>query len=145
MNQTRSRRLGSFWSATGIETSGIIRLQTTGFLLASQLRRPEPIRAIRRKKVRFLWGDSVFFRQIRTYGITKRLHDALRPLFTELLYFPEAVQNICYFGNRSKQIRRWNVLLVSWLKLILFGKNSDEYSVAFRSLAKEGEHPKRCE
>ena len=27
----------------------------------------------------------------------------------------------------------------------LFGKNSDEYSVAFRSFAKEGGHPKRYE
>ena len=27
----------------------------------------------------------------------------------------------------------------------LFAKNSDEYSVAFRSFTKEGGHPKRCE
>ena len=32
----------SFWSATGIGTSGIIRLPTTGFL-SSRLRRPEPV------------------------------------------------------------------------------------------------------
>jgi len=82
--QSRSQRPRAFWSATGIGTSGIIRLPTTGFLLSTQLRRPEPIRATRSKKLRFLRGDSVFFRQIRTYGITKRLHDALRPLLMEL-------------------------------------------------------------
>ena len=33
----------SFWSATGIGTSGIIRLPTTGFLLSYRLHRPEPV------------------------------------------------------------------------------------------------------
>ena len=33
----------SFWSATGIGTCGIIHLPTTGFLLSSRLRRPEPV------------------------------------------------------------------------------------------------------
>ena len=33
----------------------------------------------------------------------------------------------------------------SRLPLFFFGKNSDEYSVAFRSFAKEGGHPKRYE
>ena len=31
------------------------------------------------------------------------------------------------------------------VKAYLYGKNSDEYSVAFRSFAKEGGHPKRYE
>ena len=33
----------------------------------------------------------------------------------------------------------------SWSKLIYLEKNSDEYSVTFRSFAKEGGHPERCE
>ena len=33
----------SVWSATGIGTSGIICLPTTGFLLSSRLHRPEPV------------------------------------------------------------------------------------------------------
>ena len=41
--QSRSQRPRSFWSATGIGTSGIIRFPTTGFLLSSRLRRPKPV------------------------------------------------------------------------------------------------------
>ena len=51
--QSRSQRARSSGSATGIRTCGIIRLPTTGFLLSSQLRRPEPIRATRSKTISF--------------------------------------------------------------------------------------------
>ena len=142
--QSRSQRPRSLWSATGIGTSGIIRLPTTGFLLSSQLRRPEPIRATKSKKLRFLWGDSVFFRQIRTYGITKSRAAWCVKAFVYGTIFPRRFKiSVILVTDRTRSdVGTCGCELV---EAYLYGKNSDEYSVAFPGFAKEGGHPKRYE
>ena len=142
--QSRSQRPRSLWSARGIGTSGIIRLPTTGFLLSSQLRRPEPIRSNKKQETKIFMSDSVFFRQIRTYGITKSRAAWCVKAFVYGTIFPRRFQiSVILVTDRNRS--DFGTCGFELVKAYLYGKNSDEYSVAFRSFAKEGGHPKRYE
>ena len=122
--QSRSQRPRSFWSATGIGTSGIIRLPTTGFLLSSQLRRSKPIRATWSRKLRFLWGDSVFFRQIRTYGITKSRAAWCVKAFVYGSIFPRRFKiSVILVTDRTRS--DVGTCGCELIEAYLYGKNSD--------------------
>ena len=98
----------------------------------------------KKQETKIFMSDSVFFRQIRTYGITKSRAAWCVKAFVYGTIFPRRFKiSVILVTDRNRS--DFGTCGFELVKAYLYGKNSDEYSVAFRSFAKEGGHPKRYE